>query len=182
MKLGNHNVVKLDNLLSNDMNFTKSDFSIGTHDITLNVTDDGGKISTDNIQIVIFDTFTDILPMVEDGSVKSVSSFSNGGVTTITLSAGSQLYFKITNDLDREFSVSEFKIISSYNGSITTRASSTDISLLSGGTLSSDESINLGFSLTSSQTANYWEGTYTLTDVLTGENFTNSFKWQGVVW
>jgi len=170
------------NLLSNDMNFSKSDFSVGTHDLTLSVTDDEGKVSTDNISIIIFDTFTNILPMLEDGSIKSVSSFSNGGLTTITLGAGSQLYFKITNDLDREFTVSEFKIISSYNGSITTRASSTDTSLLSGGTLSPGENIDLGFSLTSSQTANYWEGTYTLTDVLTGDSFTNSFKWQGSVW
>jgi len=169
-------------LLSNDMNLSKSDFSVGTHDITLSVRDDEGKSSTDTITVVVYDTFTDILPIVESGSSKSVSSSSNGATTTITLNSGSNIYFKISNDLDREFTVTKFEIISSYNGTPTTRATSTDVSLLSDGTLTSGEEINLGYTLSSSQTANYWIGTYYLTDVATGESFTNSIKWEGVVW
>ncbi|MBD3843135.1 MAG: PKD domain-containing protein [Campylobacterales bacterium] len=166
-------------LLSNSSSFTKTDFSVGTHNLTLTVTDDGGKTSTDVVVVKIYNTFTDILPMSETGGIKSISHFSNGGLSTITLAAGSQLYFKITNNLNRNFTVSKFEIVSTYNGSQTVRASSTDLSLLSNGTLNSGEVINLGYSLQQSQTANYWIGTYTLTDVTTGETFTNSYKWEG---
>ncbi|MEA3497996.1 MAG: PKD domain-containing protein [Campylobacterota bacterium] len=169
-------------VLSSDMNFTKTDFSVGAHNLVLQVTDDGGKSTTDEVEIVIFNNFTDILPMDETGGMKSVSSFSNGGLSTITLGAGSQLYFKITNDMNRNYTVSKFEIISTYNGADTIRVSSTDLSLLSNGTLNKDEVINVGFTLTSSQTANYWIGKYTLTDVTTGDTFTNSFKWNGTTW
>ena len=165
--------------LSSEKTFTKTDFSVGTHTVTLKVTDDGGKTATDSVIVKIYDTFTNILPMSEVGGIKSISSFSNGGLSTITLGAGSQLYFKITNNLNRNFTVSKFEITSTYNGSQTVRASSTDSSLLSDGTLNKGESISLGYSLQQAQTANYWIGTYTLTDVATGETFTNSFKWEG---
>jgi hypothetical protein len=169
-------------LLSSESSFSKSDFIVGTHTVTLEVTDEGGKTSTDTVVVEIYDDFTDILPMDEVGGMKSVSSYSNGVTTTITLGAGSQLYFKITNDTDREYSVSEFKITHSYNGTVTTDASTSDTSLLSGGTLSPSENISLGYTLTSSTVANYWIGTYTLTDNATGEVFTNSLKWQGTTW
>mgnify|MGYP002630847538 FL=1 len=166
-------------LLSNTSSFTKTDFSVGVHNIQLIVTDDAGKTGVDNVSVQIFDTFTDILPMSEVGGIKSISSFSNGGLTTITLAAGSQLSFKITNNMSRNFTVTKFEITSVYNGTPTLRASSTDTALLSNGTLTPSEVINLGYTLTSSQTANYWIGTYYLTDVATGEMFTNSYKWEG---
>lgn len=166
-------------LLSDQVSFIKSDFSVGTHNITLTVTDDENETSTDNIVVTVFDIFTNILPMSEVGGSKSISSSTIGTTTTTTLAAGSQLYFKITNDIDRNFTVSEFKIVSYYNNYPTTRASSTDSSLLSNGTLDAGESISLGYALTSNQQANYWLGTYTLTDVNTKENFTNSFIWNG---
>ena len=169
-------------LLSNSMNFYKDDFSVGVHTLTLTVMDDEGKSSSDTLKVTLYDTFTDILPMDEDGGVKSVSSFSNGTTTTITLNSGSQLYFKITNNLNRDFSVSKFSITSTYNGSETLRASATDLALLNNGRLNPGESINLGFTLSSTQTANYWVGTYELTDTLTGETFTNSFQWNGTSW
>ena len=169
-------------VLSNSMSFSKNDFSIGRHTLTLTVTDDEGKSSVDTILVTLYNSFVDILPMDEVGSMKSVSSYSNGGLSTITLGVGSQLYFKITNDLNRNFTVSKFSIVSTYNGSDTQRVSSTDSTLLSNGTLTPSESISLGYTLSSSQVANYWVGTYELTDTLTGETFTNSFTWSGIVW
>ena len=168
--------------LSNGVSFSKSDFTIGNHTITLNVTDDEGKTSSDTLTLTIYDTFVNILPMDEVGGSKSVSSYSNGGLATITLGEGSQLYFKISNDLARSFTVSKFSIVSTYNGSDTLRVVSTNTALLNNGKLEDGESISLGYTLTSSQTANYWNATYELTDALTGETFTNSFKWSGVVW
>jgi len=117
--------------------------------------------------------------MDETGGMKSISSFSNNGDTTVTLGAGSQLYFKITNDTNREFEITKMEIISYYNGVSTVRASSTDSSLLGGSTFTENESVNLGYSLSSSQTANYWIGTYYLTDKATGKTFTNSMTWNG---
>jgi hypothetical protein len=92
------------------------------------------------------------------------------------------LYFKITNDTDREFTVSSFEISHSYNSTSTTDTSTSESSLLSDGTLSAGEEISLGATLTSSVTANYWIGTYSLTDTATGEVFTNSLKWEGYSW
>jgi hypothetical protein len=169
-------------ILSDQISFFKSDFSLGTHNITLNVIDDDGKTSSDTTVITVFDSFKDILPMSEVGGIKSISSSTIGTSRTTTLSAGSQLYFKITNDTDRNFSVSKFTITSYYNNYPTVRVSSTNSSLLSDGTLTSSEFISLGYSLTSSQTANYWIGTYTLTDIKTGETFTNSFTWNGTIY
>lgn len=171
-----------DTLLSNEGNFTKTDFSVGTHNLTLKVTDDGGKTSSDSVLVEIFDDFTNLLPMDETGSMKSVSSFSNNGVTTISLGNGSQLFFKITNDTNRNFQITKFEIKSVYNGVTTLRASSVDSSMLSGSEFTANEFINLGYTLSSGQTANYWMGIYYLTDKVTGETFTNSFKWDGVVW
>ena len=171
-------------VLSTAESFVKSDFSVGTHTVTLTVEDNIGQTKTDTVLVTIVNNFTDILPMSEVGGIKSISSFSNNGVTTVTLGAGSQLSFRITNDIapNRNFTVSSFKIVSTYNGVQTTRATTSDLSLLSDGTLNTSEVISLGYTLTSSQTANYWIGTYTLTDVNTGMTFVNSFTWNGTVY
>lgn len=166
-------------VVSTDAKLSNSSLFSGTNTVTLDVTDDFGQVSSKSLNIQAISSFTNLLPMDETGSMKSISSFSNGGATTVTLSSGSQLYFKITNDTDINYTVSQFKIVSTYNGVSTTRASSTDATLLSGGTLNAGENINLGYALTSSQTANYWVGTYTLTDVATGIEFTNNFTWNG---
>ena len=166
-------------VVSTDAKLSNSSLFSGTNTVTLDVTDDFGQVSSKSLNIQAISSFTNLLPMDETGSMKSISSFSNGGATTVTLSSGSQLYFKIINDTDINYTVSQFKIVSTYNGVSTTRASSTDATLLSGGTLNAGENINLGYALTSSQTANYWVGTYTLTDVATGIEFTNNFTWNG---
>jgi hypothetical protein len=167
-------------VLSNDINFTKTDFSIGTHNLVLKVTDDGGKSTTDEVEIVIFNSFTNLLPMQENGGIKSISSSTINGTTTTTLSAGSQNFFKITNDTTREFTITKFEIVSTYNGNNTTRVSSTDITgVLGSNKLSAGQNVTLGHSLTSSETANYWTGKYYLTDDATGETFTNSITWNG---
>jgi hypothetical protein len=166
-------------LLSNDISFTKDDFSVGTHTITLTVTDEDGESSTDQVQVEIFNSFTNMLDMKEAGTMKSISSSCINSLCTVTISAGSNIYFKITNNLDREFIVTKFEIVSQYNGSQRDIVSTTNSSLLNNGTLKSGESINLGYTLKSSETANRWIGTYYLTDVKTGEMFSNSFSYTG---
>ncbi len=120
--------------------------------------------------------------MRENGGVKIISSSSINGTTTTTLSAGSGSFFEITNDTNREFTITKFEIISTYNGNNTTRVSSSNIiGVLGDDQLSSGESVTLGHSLNISETANYWMGIYYLTDNETGETFTNSFSWNGTV-
>lgn len=167
-------------LLSNAANFTKTDFTVGTHNITLTVTDDAGKTSIDEVIITLYDTFTDILPMQDGGGVKQISSSTINGTTTTTLAAGSSSFFKITNNTNRTFTMTKFEIISTYNGSDTTRVTSSSIaSVLGDDTLSAGESVVLGHTLNTSETANYWTGRYYLTDDATEETFTNEFIWNG---
>jgi hypothetical protein len=56
-----------------------------------------------------------------------------------------------------------------YNGGLT--------STFGSGELNKSDSIFVGYTLDTSEIANYWLATYTLTDVTTGEIFTNSYKW-----
>jgi len=166
-------------LLSNDISFTKTDFSVGTHNIILTVTNDGGKSSTDSVVVTVFDTFTNILPMREVGA-KIVSSSTINSTTTTSLAAGSESYFQIANNTDREFTITKFEIISTYNGINTTRVSSSNItSILGYDKLSVGASPSLGYILKVAETANYWTGRFYLTDDATGETFTNSYKWDG---
>lgn len=167
-------------ILSSDETFTKTDFSVGTHNIILKVTDDGGKTTTDNVVVTIFDTFTNLLPMQDAGGIKSISSSTINGSTTTTLASGSSSFFKITNDTKRTFTITKFEIKTTYNGSSTIRASSSNIaSVLGSDKLLPGKTVTLGHTLQSSETANYWTGIYYLTDDATGTTFTNSATWNG---
>lgn len=166
-------------VLSTESSFVKSDFSVGTHTLTLTVTDDIGQSVFDSVDIIIFDDFTDILPVSPTGS-KSYSSSTINGVTTTTVSSGSQMFFRVTNDLSRNFQMTKFEIIRTYNGSDTVMASSTNIAgILGDDTLAAGESATLGYTLSTSETGNYWTARYYLTDINTGETFTNSCVWNG---
>lgn len=168
-------------VLSNEMNLSTTGFSVGTHILILTVLDDDGATSTDEVVVSIFDDFTNLLPMGESGT-KIISSFTINGTTTTTLSAGSQMYFKITNDTNREFTINQFQIISTYNGVDTIRAFSDDITgILGDNKLKANESVSLGHTLSTSETANIWIGIYYLTDDATGETFTNTATWNGTV-
>jgi len=117
------------------------------------------------------------LAMSEAGGIKIVSTDCINTTCQITLSPGSQLFFNITNNTNKDFVLTKFEIISYYNDQPVLRASTTDSAYLSGDTFGSNEYINLGYTLSASQVANYWIGKYYLTDKSTGEKFTNSLKW-----
>lgn len=169
-------------VLSSEMNLSTTGFSVGTHILTLTVLDDDGETSTDEVVVNIFDDFTNLLPMEENGGTKIISSSTINGTTTTTLSAGSGMYFKITNDTNREFTINQFQIISTYNGVDTIRAFSNNIAgILGDNKLTANESVSLGHTLSSSETANIWIGIYYLTDDATGETFTNIATWNGTV-
>lgn len=168
-----------DTVLSSDINFTKSDFTVGIHTVTLKVTDDVGKTGTDTLDVIVFEDFTNILPMQESGS-KSITSLTNNGVTVTTLSPGSGNLYTISNDTSREFTITKFEITSTYNGVNKTEVVSTDITSIKGNNkLTAYEVTSLGYTTTTAETANYWTGRYYLTDDATGEEFTNSMTWNG---
>ncbi|APW65941.1 MULTISPECIES: Ig-like domain-containing protein [Arcobacteraceae] len=123
--------------------------------------------------------YSSILPMEEVGSSKSISSATINTTTTVTLAAGSQLYFKVSNILNRNFIVNKFEIKSYYNNVETIRSSTSDLALLNNGILEPYESIQLGYTLNNNETANYWTGIYTLVDSYTNETITRSFIWDG---
>lgn len=166
-------------VLSNTASFSKTDFSVGTHNLTLTVTDSGGKTSIDSVVVTIYNTFTNLLPVVQSSTIMSKSGSCFNSNCTYTISSGSDLYFKITNDTNRAFEITKMEITSTYNGTTTVRASSTDSNSLSGSSFNNGEYVKLGYTLSNSQTANYWTGTYYLTDVVTGQTFTNSLVWNG---
>ena len=76
--------------------------------------------------------------------------------------------------------MTKFEIVRTYNGVNTVTASTTDIAAITGDdTLSAGESVTLGYRLSSDETGNYWTARYYLTDIATGEAFTNSYVWNG---
>jgi hypothetical protein len=166
-------------LLSNDITFTKTDFSVGIHNITLKVTDEDGKTATDTVQIVLFNTFTNLLPMKHVAmGLESKSSFAYNGIVTTTLGAGSTCFFKITNNTKRTFTITKFEITTTYNGSSRIRVTSSNIaSVLGSNKLLVGKTVTLGHTLQSSETANVWTATYYLIDDATGTTFTNSTTW-----
>jgi hypothetical protein len=169
-------------VLSTSASFSPSNLSVGTHTIGLTVTDNGGgKSSIDYVTITVFSSFTNILPMASSGG-KIISSTTINGYTTMTIDAGSGMYFTITNNLNRDFRISKYEITSTYNGVTTTRISTTNIAgILGNDSLLANQNVGLGYTLTSSVTANSWTATYYLTDVKTGQTFTNTLVWNGTV-
>ncbi len=136
----------------------------------------------DTISKNIFNETVDILPMREVGNFKSISLSTIEDITTTTLDIGSNLFFTITNNLNRNFIVDEFKIVCYKNNYPDIIISTKDKALLSSGTLDSLEFITLGYTLTKKQECNYWVGTYVLTDLKTNETFTNSYTWNGTIY
>jgi len=55
----------------------------------------------------------------------------------------------------------------------------TTVTLGGGASFTKNESVNVGYLLSASQTANYWIGTYYLTNIATSQTFTNSVTWNG---
>jgi len=80
-------------VLSNDMNFTKSDFSVGEHNITLTVTDNKGMFSSDNVII----TVTNILPT-------AIVNISDHNVTF-----GTSINFDASNSYDSHGSIISYE-------------------------------------------------------------------------
>lgn len=71
------------NVLSTNASFTKSDFSVGTHNITLTVTDNDGATSSDNVSIIV-NASANVIPVANAGADQTV----NQGAT-VTLDASS---------------------------------------------------------------------------------------------
>ena len=63
----------------------------------------------------MYDDFTEILPMKENGGSKSSSSTTVNGTKTVTLASGSDSFFRISNDTNREYTMTKFEIISVYD-------------------------------------------------------------------
>lgn len=140
-----------DIVLSNEVSFTKSDFSKGTHNITLKVTDDENHVSTDSINITVFDDFANILSISQVGSA---SSCINGSCNT------SKTYV-ITNNIGRDIVLESCDI--SIND-IVRKNISFDFS-------SSDFSENFSYTFNGYST-DRWKATCKLTDKITGIDFT----------
>lgn len=117
------------------------------------------------------------LQMEEVGGTKIATSSCVNTTCTVTLSAGSQLFFQIQNITNKNLVITKFEITKTYNGQEVTQTSSTDSALLGGASFNPSESVNLGYNLVNNELANYWTGKYYLLDIDTGEKFINSLNW-----
>lgn len=163
--------------VSDSSSFSSSSIT-GYSYITLVIMDDYNQSSSKQVALNIVNTFDDILPMEQSG-IKYITTFTNLGNIMTTLISNSEIYFKITNNTEREFIITKMEISSMDNGNSTLRYLTQDSSLLNGDSFLENDSVTVGFVLDSNQTANYWTGTYHLVDKLTGEVFTNSLQWDG---
>jgi len=131
--------------------------------------------------LLIAFTFTlsaiETLPMQQTGGTQSISSSCSNSLCTITLNTGTQLYFSIKNDTNQNLKITKFEISKTYNGSTVIESTTTDQSLLGGNSFSHNETVNLGYTTIYAQIANYWTATYYITNLDTGEKFSNSLRW-----
>jgi len=117
------------------------------------------------------------LQMSEVGSVKIVSTSCVNSNCTISLNSGSQLYFQIKNNTNKNLVLTKFELIKTYNNKDVIESTTTDINLLGGSNFIKDETTSLGYETVSNKIANYWTGKYYITNLDTGEKFTNSLRW-----
>lgn len=136
--------------LSNEVSFEKSDFSIGTHNITLKVTDDENNISTDSIAITVFDDFRNLF---------SVNILS-GGSSCVNGSCDVSKIYEIINNTGRTTTLESCDI--SINNLVKTNKSFNLIS--------SNFRENFSYSY-SGYSTDVWKATCILTDEVTGVNF-----------
>ena len=155
-------------LLSNSASFEKSDFTVGDHQITLTIKDNRGTISTDDIQVKIFDSFSSlILPI--DIIIGSTSTISNTGQQIIT-----SKQFKITNNTNRELKLTKFEV---FFGDYLAYTTSDQYKLGGNGRLEFGESVTLGEQVTAPLvTGTRWIGRYYITDIKTNQFFTNQVE------
>lgn len=139
-----------DTELSNEVSFEKSDFSIGTHNITLKVTDDENNISTDSIAITVFDDFRNLFSV---NILSGASSCVNGSCNV------SKIY-EIINNTGRTTTLESCDI--SINNLVKTNKSFNLIS--------SNFRENFSYSY-SGYSTDVWKATCILTDEVTGVNF-----------
>lgn len=139
-----------DTELSNEVSFEKSDFSIGTHNITLKVTDDENNISTDSIAITVFDDFRNLF---------SVNILS-GGSSCVNGSCDVSKIYEIINNTGRTTTLESCDI--SINNLVKTNKSFNLIS--------SNFRENFSYSY-SGYSTDVWKATCILTDEVTGVNF-----------
>ena len=86
-----------DKILSNEMSFTKDDFTVGTHIITLTVTDNNNASSTDSITVIVKDFLKEELN--GNGTyTNSIDSVNTKRVYTFTLDEKSQVSIDASSD------------------------------------------------------------------------------------
>jgi len=145
------------NILSTNESFTKSDFSVGTHNLTLTVTDDNGASDTDNVTITVNKVLVaNVAPTAKAGVDQTVtqgtavtldtsaSSDSDGYIASYSWSDGTNVLSTNVSFTKSDFSVGTHKItltVTDNDGATSTDTVTITVNAASSGGTSSNDFI-----------------------------------------